>query len=155
MSKKMSRAEAFAPNRKLPNRIEIHTLGKSYVATSVAQDPTQWLEMPVQENLYGGIINGPSIKLPILGREHMIVCDYLDPDKWLMVKMISYLSTRATIRVFRDSSYRFFLCSDADDETLHAAMRYAGEEVFGMQTPYRTLRATPQGMIRMSGNIPE
>ena len=57
----MSRAEAFAPNRKLPNRLEIRSVRMPYVAMSVAQDPAQWEEIPVQENLFGGISDGHSI----------------------------------------------------------------------------------------------
>ena len=155
MSKKMSRAEAFAPNRKLPNRLEIRPTRMPYIAMSVAQNPAQWEEIPVQENLFGGIIDGHSIKLPIVGREHGFVCDYLECDLQIIVKIISYLSARASVRVFREAGCRLFLCSDADDATIQAAVRYAGNEVFGMHTPYRTLNTTPQGTVRMSGNIPE
>ena len=89
MSKKMSRAEAFAPNRKLPNRLEIKSVRMPYVAMSITQTPALWEEIPVQENLFGGIIDGHSIKLPIVGREHGIVCDYLECDLQIIVKIIS------------------------------------------------------------------
>ena len=154
-AKKMSRAEAFAPNRVLPNRIELRTLQNPHVAASVTQDPTQWKEIPVQENLFGGIIDGPSIKLPIVGRDHLIVCDYLEADMLFMAKLVDYLSSRAAVRFFRNDNYSFFICSDADDATIQDAMRYAGNGVFGNHTPYRSYVMTPQGKVRLSGNIPE
>ncbi len=154
-AKKMSREEAFVPNRVLPNRIELRTLQNPHVATSVAQDPTRWQEIPVQENLFGGIIDGPSIKLPIVGRDHLIVCDYLEADMLFMAKMVDYLSSRAAVRFFTKDNYRFFICSDADDATIQAAMRYAGNGVFGNHTPYRSYAMTPQGKVRLSGNILE
>lgn len=154
-TKNMSRAEAFAPNRELPNRLVLKPLRIPHVALSAAQDPTQWHEVPVQDNLFGGIIPGAAIKFPILGREHAFVGDYSEPDLLLMTKVIFYLSMHAYVRVFYDLNYQLYLCSNADDATIQAAMCYAGKEVFGSHTPYRTTNTTPQGKVRMSGNIPE
>lgn len=152
-SKKLSQSEAFAPNRKFPNRFLVQPLKIPFVATSIAQNPSGWQEIPVQKNLFGGIICGSAIELPISGHEYAIICDGLEPDMLLFVKLISYLSAHTTVRIFREEDYGFFICSDADDATINSALCWAGRELFGSNVPYRITHTTAQGTKRTSGNL--
>lgn len=140
--KNMNRAEAAALSHNLPNCFGVRPMAIPFVAASIAQAPSRWIEIPLPKNVGMGVTCGVDIKFPIRGLEYEIVHNGHGAELLLLGKLIAHLSKRASVRVFREESDRYFLCTDADAKTIGLALNDAGQELFAPYMPFCTTHIT-------------
>ena len=140
--KNMSRAEAVALSHNLPNYFGVRPMAIPFAVPSMTQNPSRWIEIPIPENVCNGVTCGANIKFPIQGREYEIIHNGHGAEMLLLGKLISHLSKRASVRVFREESNRYFLCTNADATTIGSALNDAGQELFASYIPSCTAYIT-------------